>query len=45
MEEKLIADKTLSEWIKEYPILKDIVKGKEVFWHNPLDLRLATKDE
>lgn len=31
----MIANMTLAEWIKEYPILKDIVKGKEVFWHNP----------
>ena len=35
MEDRMIADKTLNEWIQENPLLKDIIIGDEVFWLNP----------
>jgi len=35
MENRMIADKTLDEWIREYPLLKNIISGEEIFWCNP----------
>lgn len=29
------AGKTIPSWIKEYPILQDVIDKKEVFWTNP----------
>ncbi len=34
MEERMIADKTLGQWIQKHPLLKKIISGDEVFWHN-----------
>ncbi len=33
--DKLIADKTLKEWIQKNPLLKNIISKDEVFWNNP----------
>lgn len=27
--------KTIQEWIKEYPLINELVATKEVFWSNP----------
>lgn len=35
MSNKLIQGKTAGEWEAQYPLVKDIVSGKEVFWINP----------
>ena len=35
MTDRLIADRTLNEWIQKYPSLKNIILGDEVFWTNP----------
>lgn len=32
---KIILNKALSEWLKEYPLLKDILEYKPVVWTNP----------
>lgn len=32
---KIIAGKTIEEWVKQYPILKLILTTQEVFWLNP----------
>jgi len=32
---KTVAGKTLSRWIAEYPLLKEIVSTQETFWINP----------
>lgn len=34
MEDRMIADKTLNQWIQKHPLLKNIISGDEVFWHN-----------
>ena len=31
----MIEDKTLNEWLQEYPLLKNIMSEDEVFWLNP----------
>nr|AGF93433.1 D-serine ammonia-lyase [uncultured organism] len=31
----MISEKSLENWKEKYPILKDIIKQKEVFWINP----------
>ena len=31
----MISGKSVEEWEEEYPILKDVIKKKEVFWINP----------
>ncbi len=31
---RMITDKNLDEWIQEHPLLKNIMSGDEVFWHN-----------
>ncbi len=33
--DKLEMRKTVRKWQEEYPLLKDIIKTKEVFWFNP----------
>ena len=35
MKDRMIADKTLNEWILQNPSLKNIISGDEVFWNNP----------
>lgn len=35
MEEQRIADRSLAEWIMDYPLLQEIIGMKEVFWTNP----------
>ncbi|WP_069650835.1 D-serine ammonia-lyase [Caloranaerobacter ferrireducens] len=35
MENKLIAGRSIKEWIQEFPLLNDIINTKEVFWINP----------
>jgi len=35
MTKKMILDKSLEEWTKAYPLLKDLTSLKEVFWTNP----------
>ena len=30
-----IKDKSLRDWIKDYPIIASIIENKEVFWRNP----------
>jgi D-serine dehydratase len=35
MNDSIMAEKTLDEWIQEHSQLKDILLGNEVFWHNP----------
>lgn len=35
MVSKLIADKTMEQWVKQHPILEEIVYADEVFWPNP----------
>jgi D-serine dehydratase len=35
MENNFILGKSINEWKEEYPLLKDIVDTKEVFWINP----------
>ena len=27
--------KTIQDWIKEYPLINELVATKEVFWSNP----------
>ena len=34
-EKKLITEKTLTQWVQEYPLLKNIMSEDEVFWNNP----------
>ena len=31
----MISDKNIKEWQREFPLLKDIMDTKEVFWYNP----------
>ncbi|WP_339227092.1 D-serine ammonia-lyase [Oceanobacillus sp. FSL K6-2867] len=35
MEGKQIADKTIEQWIKQHPVLEEIMNTNEVFWVNP----------
>jgi D-serine dehydratase len=35
MRDKMIADKTMNDWIQQNPSLKRIIAGDEVFWNNP----------
>lgn len=35
MEEKIISGKSIKDWGKNYPLLKPIMSGEEVFWTNP----------
>lgn len=35
MEERIVAGKAISKWMKEYPLFKDIIETKEIFWVNP----------
>lgn len=35
MTDRMIADKTLNEWIQKNPSLRNIISGDEVFWNNP----------
>lgn len=35
MEDRFIAGKTLEQWVRQYPLLEEIIQGREVFWNNP----------
>jgi D-serine dehydratase len=35
LKDNIIAGKTITEWKKEYPLMKDIMEAIEVFWINP----------
>lgn len=35
MKEKVILEKTLTEWKEKYPLLEKLMKTEEVFWVNP----------
>ncbi len=42
MENRKILSKDLESWIQDYPLIKDMIDLKEVFWTNP-DLQSAEK--
>ena len=42
MADRTIAGRTLKQWIREHPLLEDMLAGKEVFWANPLYEPLGT---
>lgn len=35
MQNKIIAGKTIKEWTEKFPLIKNIIGTKEVFWTNP----------
>ena len=35
LKDRIIAGKTIKEWIDRYPFMNDIMKANEVFWINP----------
>jgi len=35
LEDIIIAGKTLKQWVREHPLLEDIITKKDVFWINP----------
>lgn len=45
MNEKIVAGKTLPQWIESVPVLEDIIKTKELFWINQYktDFKIANK--
>ena len=32
--DKMVLDKTVGEWIKQFPLIEDMINGKEVIWLN-----------
>ena len=36
MQESIIINKALSEWMQEYPLLQDIISLRQVWWSNPV---------
>ena len=35
MQDSIILGRTLAEWVKEYPLLQEIIAMREVWWSNP----------
>lgn len=35
MKNRIVAGKTIGEWIEEFPMIMDLIATKEVFWLNP----------
>ena len=36
MQESIIINKALSDWMQEYPLLQDIISLRQVWWSNPV---------
>ena len=35
LKDRIIAGKSINQWINEYPLMRDIIEANEVFWVNP----------